>query len=158
MTIVVPDGAEDGRNLRYVVELPASNAAIDQSLTACERPLVDPRDEELDALADDGLPVNLAWKRMPQPEYPSGRTYTAGFAVVTCVSQADGRVENCVVETEYPVDGGFGAAAMRGTRKGRLENRGGEGPVPIRLIVYRVNYSMSDPAFSTGSRLRNRDQ
>ncbi len=158
MTIVVPDGAEDGRNLRYVVELPASNAAIDQSLTACERPLVDPRDEELDALADDGLPVNLAWKRMPQPEYPSGRTYTAGFAVVTCVSQADGRVEDCVVETEYPVDGGFGAAAMRGTRKGRLENRGGEGPVPTRLIVYRVNYSMSDPAFSTGSRLRNRDQ
>lgn len=159
MTIVAPGGGEGGRNLRYLVELPASNAAIDQSLTACDRPLVDPRDRQLDELKDDGLPVNLAWKRMPQPEYPQGRTYTAGFAVITCVSQADGRVDDCVVETEFPVGGGFGAAAMQGTRKGRLENRGGgDGPIPARLIVYRVNYAMSEPELSTGSRLRRGDE
>ena len=159
MTIVAPGGGEGGRNLRYVVELPASNAAIDQSLAACDRPLVDPRDRQLDELEDDGLPISLAWKRMPMPEYPEGRTYTAGFAVITCLSQADGRVDDCVVETEFPVDGGFGAAAMRGTRKGRLENRGGgDGPVPARLIAYRVNYAMTDPAFSTGSRLRRNDE
>ncbi|WP_368933078.1 hypothetical protein [Brevundimonas naejangsanensis] len=159
MTITLPGGAEDGRNLRYLVELPASNAAIDQSLAACDRPLVDPRDQQLDDLGDDGLPINLAWKRVPKPEYPEGRTYTAGFAVITCLSQADGRVEDCVVETEFPINGGFGDAAMRGTRKGRLENRGGgDGPVPSRLIVYRVNYTMSDPEFSTGSRIRNRNE
>lgn len=159
MTIVAPGGGEGGRNLRYRVELPASNAAIDQSLAACDRPLVDPRDQQLDELKDDGLPTNLTWKRLPQPEYPEGRTYTAGFAVITCLSQANGRVDDCVVETEFPVDGGFGAAAIRGTRKGQLENRGGgDGPIPTRLIVYRVNYSMSDPEFSTGSRIRRGDE
>ncbi|MBD7941631.1 hypothetical protein [Brevundimonas guildfordensis] len=159
MTITVPGGAEDGRNLRYLVELPASNSAIDQSLAGCDRPLVDPRDQQLDDLEDDGLPINLVWKQVPRPEYPQGRTYTAGFAVVTCLSQADGRLEDCVVETEFPVNGGFGTAAMRGTRKGRLENRGGgDGPVPSRLIVYRVTYSMTDPEFSTGSRIRRNDE
>ncbi len=159
MTITVPGGAEGERNLRYLVNLPASNAAIDQSLAACGRPLVDSRDQQLEELEVDGLPVNLAWKRIPLPEYPEGRTYTAGFAVITCLSQSDGRVGDCVVETEFPTNGGFGEAAIRGARKGRLENRGGGGePVPTRLIAYRVSYTMSGGEFSTGSRIRRKDE
>ena len=154
MQIVVAGAAEGGRNLRYVVELPPSNAAIDQALGACGHPLVDPRDRELDALGDDGLPADITWRRRPVTQYPQGRTFTAGFAVVTCLGRPDGQLSDCVVETEFPANGGFGAAALKATRSGRLVNRDG-GAVPLTRIVYRTNFRMdsgSDP--STGSRIR----
>ena len=65
--IVVPGGAENGRNLRYVIDLPASGAAIDETLQACGRPLVDPRDAERSALPEDGLPPEIEWARQPRP-------------------------------------------------------------------------------------------
>lgn len=154
MQIVAEGAAEGGRNLRYVIELPPSNAAIDQALGACGHPLVDPRDSEFDALGDDGLPADIKWRREPVTEYPQGRTFTAGFAVVTCLGRPDGQLSDCVVETEFPANGGFGAAALKATRSGRLVNRDG-GPVPLTRIVYRTNFRMdggSDP--STGSRIR----
>lgn len=151
MQIVVAGAADGGRNLRYVIELPPSNAAIDQALSACGHPLVDPRDQELEALEDDGLPVNIAWRRRPVTDYPEGRTFTAGFAVVSCLGRPDGRLSDCVVETEFPANGGFGDAALKATRSGRLINRDG-GPVPLKRIVYRTNFKMEDE--STGSRLR----
>lgn len=155
MQIVVAGAAEDGRNLRYVVELPPSNTAIDQALTACGHPLVDPRDLELAALEDDGLPANIQWRRMPETYYPEGRTYTAGFAVVTCLGRPDGRLSDCVVETEFPANGGFGDAALKATRSGRLENRDG-GPMPLTHIVYRTNFRMAEE--TTGSRIRGRNE
>ncbi|MGH7027326.1 hypothetical protein [Brevundimonas sp.] len=153
MQVVVAGGAENGGNLRYVVDLPPSNAAIDQTLSACGRPLVDPRDEELKALGDDGLPVDIAWRRMPETDYPEGRTFTAGFAVATCLARPDGRVSDCVVETEFPANGGFGAAVLKAAQSGRLENRDG-GPVPLTRIVYRTNFRMGDSMGTTGARIR----
>lgn len=153
MQIVVAGAGEGGRNLRYVLDLPPSNAAIDQALGACDRPLVDPRDSELAALEDDGLPANIAWRRRPETEYPQGPTYTAGFAVTTCLARADGRLSDCVIETEFPANGGFGAAVLKSVRSARLMNRDG-GDVPLTRILYRTNFSMgTDPA--TGSRLRS---
>ncbi|HEY1071693.1 hypothetical protein [Brevundimonas sp.] len=153
MQIIVPGGAEGGRNLRYVLDLPASGAAIDEALLACDRPLVDPRDAELDALGDDGLPMNIEWSRQPEPSYPDGRTYTRGFATVTCLTQPDGRLRDCVVETEHPIDGGFGEAALDATRRGRVRSKDG-GPVPLGMIQFRTNFLM-DMSPSTGSRIPN---
>lgn len=156
MQIVVPGAGEGGRNIRYVVDLPPSNTAIDQTLANCGRPLVDPRDAELDALEDDGLPKDIKWRKAPIPSYPAGRTYAAGFAVVTCLARPDGRVTDCVVETEVPADGGFGAAALRATRNGRLQNENG-GPVPLTRITYRTNFSMSGSSNeTTGTLIRGR--
>lgn len=154
MEIVVAGAGEGGRNLRYVMDLPPSNTAIDQTLADCGRPLVDPRDAELEALPDDGLPRNIRWRKKPDIYYPEGRTYTAGFAVTTCLARPDGRVTDCVVETEFPADGGFGAAAMRGARSGRLENKDG-GPVPLTRIAFRANFDMGGSSDRrTGTRLR----
>ncbi|WP_312144134.1 hypothetical protein [Brevundimonas sp.] len=153
MQIIVAGGAEGGRNLRYVMDLPASSAAIDETLQACDRPLVDPRDAELDALGDDGLPMNIEWAQQPEPIYPQGRTYTRGFATVTCLTQPDGRVRDCVVETEHPINGGFGRAALDATRRARLKSKDG-GEVPLGMIQFRTNFMM-DSTPSTGSRLRS---
>ncbi|MNY67053.1 hypothetical protein D3C86_2045670 [compost metagenome] len=73
---------------------------------------------------------------------------------MTCLGRPDGQLSDCVVETEFPANGGFGAAALKATRSGRLVNRDG-GLVPLTRIVYRTNFRMdsgSDP--STGSRIR----
>lgn len=153
MQVIVPGGGEGGRNLRYVLDLPASSTAIDEALQACGRPLVDPRDAELDALADDGLPLDTEWSRPPEPAYPRGRTYSRGFATVSCLTQPDGRVRDCVVETEHPIDGGFGRAAIEATRRARLRNKNG-GEVPLGMIQYRTTFTMESSP-STGSRLRS---
>ncbi|MGH7018446.1 MAG: hypothetical protein ACREEY_01115 [Brevundimonas sp.] len=153
MQVIVPGGGEGGRNLRYVLDLPASSAAIDEALQACGRPLVDPRDAELDALADDGLPRNIEWSREPEPTYPQGRTYTRGFATVSCLTQPDGRVRDCVVETEHPIDGGFGQAAIEATRRARLRNKDG-GEVSPGMIQFRTNFMM-ESSLSPGSRRRS---
>jgi len=73
LQILVPDGAGAGRNLRYDITLPASTTSIDETLTACQRPLVDPRDAELEALPDDGLPRSFQWARRPELQYHRAR-------------------------------------------------------------------------------------
>lgn len=148
MQIIVPGGGQNGKNLRYVIDLPASGAAIDETLTACERPLVDPRDAELAALGGNGLPADLNWTKEPQITYPDGRTYTRGFATLTCLTRPDGYLRDCAVETEHPHGGGFGQAALNGTKGARLVNRLG-GPVPLRFIAFRANFDVdSEPASS----------
>lgn len=153
MQIVVPGGAENGRNLRYVIDLPASGAAIDETLQACGRPLVDPRNAERSALPEDGLPPEIEWARQPRPTYPSGRTYTRGFATVTCLSQADGRLRDCMIESEHPMDGGFGKALLDSTRDARVRNRQG-GELATRMIAFRTNFRMEEET-TTGRRLRS---
>ena len=142
LQVMVPGGAGDGRNLRYVVELPGSNAAIDEALTACGRPLVDPRDAELAAIGDSELPIGLAWQRRPQPRFPATR-YAEGFVVTTCLTTAEGRLRECVVEMEHPHDGGFGEATLRAADRARLRNTAQpDAPVPVERVSFRTNYVM----------------
>lgn len=143
LRILVPAGHTDGRNLLYDIVLPASSASIDQTLTTCGRPLVDPRDAELEALQEDGIPRNLAWAVRPQPEFPSTR-YARGFAVATCVSNPDGSLRDCTIESEHPGDGRFGRAALAAARRARLQNLAEPGaPLPVTRVLYKTHFIMS---------------
>ena len=144
LQIILPAAGEGGRNLRYDLTLPASAAAIDETLTACGRPLVDPRDATLADLDDAGLPGGMVWTRRPRPAYPNGRkVYVRGFAVATCVTAPDGRLRDCVVETEHPRDGGFGDEVLRGARAARVgHGDGSEAPFPARRVMFRVDFRM----------------
>lgn len=140
LRILVPAGAADGRNLMYDLNLPASSASIDQTLTTCDRPLVDPRDAELEALQEDGIPPNLTWAARPQPQFPDTR-YARGFAVATCVSNPDGSLRDCALESEHPRDGRFGRAALLAARRARLQNLAEPGaPVPITRVLYKTHF------------------
>lgn len=140
----VPGGAEDGRNLVYVLDLPASSTAIDDSLTACGRPLVDARDAEIAEIGEGSLPNGFEWTRMPAPEYPMNN-YLSGFAVLTCLSNPNGALRDCVVETEYPQNGGFGTAALRSIRPARVRAIDfPEDQTPTRFIEFRLNFAMED--------------
>ncbi|MDQ1191663.1 hypothetical protein QE419_000429 [Brevundimonas vesicularis] len=138
--IIVPDGGGAGRNLRYDLELPASGSAIDETLTACGRPLVDPRDQELDAISEEGLQVGMRWARQIRPRYPA-TNYSEGFAVATCVAQPDGRLRDCVIETEHPADGRFGEAVLKAARDATVAYDGDQ-PTAPRMMAFRVNFIM----------------
>lgn len=140
MQVLVPNGAAPGRNLRYDVTLPASSSAIDETLTACRRPLTDPRDAQMAALPENGLPSGMVWQRRPVVEYPSNR-YARGFAVISCITNPDGRLRDCTVESEHPADGGFGAAARRAVLRARVQ-RGDAStdPIPSVLVLFRTNF------------------
>lgn len=140
LQIVVPDGAAPGRNLRYDLNLPGSGAAIDETLRACDRPLVDPRDQELDAIGEDGLQVGMRWDRQIRPRYPVNN-YAEGFAVATCVAQPDGKLRDCVIETEHPADGRFGGAVLDAVRSATVAYDGDQ-PAAPRMMAFRVNFVM----------------
>lgn len=143
LRIQVPAGAADGRNLLYDLALPASSGSIDQTLTTCNRPLVDPRDAELDALQQDGVPRNLVWAVRPRPDFPS-TNYARGFAVATCMTNPDGSLRDCTVESEHPRDGRFGQAALAAARRARLQNLAEPGaPVPVTRVLYKTHFLMA---------------
>ena len=142
ISILIPNGAGDGRNLRHNLVLPASTAAIDETLTACNRPTVDPRDELLPEIEEDGLPAGVTWAAPSRPRYPR-TNYSEGSAVLSCVVQPDGGLDQCVVESEFPVDGRFGAAALRGAQNARIASPGETpGQYAPRMIAFRNNFRM----------------
>ncbi|MBA4804522.1 MAG: hypothetical protein H2038_07735 [Brevundimonas sp.] len=152
LQILVEGGAEDGRNLRYALDLPASASAVDETLTRCGRPLVDPRDAELEALPDSGLPANIVWTQPPSPRFPAAMRYSRGFAVLSCLTRPDGALRDCVIESEHPRGGGFAAAALRGAERARVSASDG-GPIPTGRLVYRTNFRMAETnaRYRTGS-------
>lgn len=132
LRLTVPDGAGEGRDLTHEVELPPSNAAIDAALTACGRPLVDPRDALLSAVDGEGLSGGATWARRPRIIFPNTR-YASGFAVLSCLAWSDGRLTDCIIESEHPHDGRFGEAALRGARNARAAIPESAPPGPFRV-------------------------
>lgn len=155
MQVRVMGAGPGGANLRYVFDLPASSGAIDRTLEACDKPLTDPRDAEIDALDPDGLPGGVTWAERPRPTYPLGPTYTRGFAVISCLTRSDGRLRDCAVESQHPLDGGFGEAALRATQRGRVRMPDHpDGPLPTRFVIFRAIFRMPEsPNPPTGTRI-----
>lgn len=141
LRLTVPGAAEGGRNLQFAVELPPSGGAIDTVLTTCGRPLVDPRDAQMDALPESGLPVGMTWERMPRPQWPTNSPYAEGFVVTSCLTNADGSLRDCEVEMQHPQDSRFGASTLRAARRARLKTEDGS-PMPTRMVSFRTNYVM----------------
>lgn len=143
LRLTVPRGAANGTDLVFVVDLPASNTSIDQVLTECGRPLIDPRDALLADTADEGaLTGGVSWQRPPRPTYPR-TNYAAGFVVTTCLTTPDGRLTDCLNEMEHPPASRFGAAALRATEAARVRNtQEADQPVPLRRIAFRTRFLM----------------
>lgn len=142
VSIIIPGGGGNGRNLRHDLTLPASSAAIDETLAVCGRKLEDPRDALLPEIAESGLPDGVTWARPPRGTYPR-TNYAEGYAVITCVVKPDGGVDQCEVESEWPADGGFGRNALRATDAARILSPGETpGQYAPRMIGFRVNYRM----------------
>ncbi|MDZ4109561.1 MAG: hypothetical protein U1E18_08185 [Brevundimonas sp.] len=155
LRVMIPGGAEGGRNLTHDLTLPASSSSIDETLTVCERPLIDPRDAELADLPEGGLPANLTWARPPRPSFPSRIRYARGFATVLCLTSPDGSLRDCSVEAEHPQDGGFGDAALRATRRARVVNIDAPATaVPPGRILYRTNFIVAGHQTREDERLR----
>lgn len=143
VSIVIPGGAEGGRNLRHELDLPVSSAAIDETLNACGRPLTDPRDALLPEIEADGLPDGVTWARPPRPRYPSMTRYAQGYAVLSCLVRPDGGTRDCVVESEFPTNAGFGRNALRGAEDARVNSPGEiPGQYAPRIVAFRVTYRM----------------
>lgn len=144
INIVAPGAAEGGRNLRFVMELPVSTTAIDSVLTECGKPLVDPRDADIDVSGAPAMPAGMNWVRAPRPVYPREAYFdsiASGYAVMSCNTQNDGALSACEVESEHPMGSGFGRAALESmdrARVGWVENR--SAPVGVRRIAFRVNF------------------
>lgn len=144
LRVMIPRAAEGGRNLLYDLTLPESAASIDETLAVCGRPSVDPRDAELAALPEGGLPLGLVWARRPTPEFPRESRYARGFAAVMCLTSPDGSLRDCTIESEHPQEGDFGDAALRATRRARVANTGDpDAAVPLGRILYRTNFILS---------------
>lgn len=122
LNVIVP--GENGQpNRRYVLDLPASAGAIDAALTACRKPLTDTRSAITPWVPEDGSIVGLTWAQRPRPTYPQRaqeRGIAAGRAVISCVVQAEGRVGDCIVESEHPAGYDFGEESIRAAERARI--------------------------------------
>lgn len=129
---------------RNVVPIPPSPAAINQVLTACNRPLEDRRDT-LRSDEASATPGGLRWSEPPSPDYPDKALRAgipAGVAVISCLTTAEGRAEACQIEAEWPGNYDFGRAALRGTRSARLEGTEGRVIQDGGVIVFTSTFRM----------------
>lgn len=146
LQIIIPAEA-GGRRTRYVVNLPQSGEALEQVLTVCGKPLVDPRDEKLLGDGGTGLTGQFKWTRVPTGVFPSGpiaNMHTGGTATVSCEVLPTGRVTDCEIEDEFPVGAGFGRAARQSAVTGRVgwgdEAEGRDRPFEGGRIVFTTNF------------------
>ena len=131
------------RPTRYIMELEPSSAALATTLTECGRPLVDTRDAYIEG---DGqsLPSGSTWVRPPQIQFPAANPSRGrsglGYVGMTCAVTAEGRLSDCIVESEHPGGFGFGAAVLRGIPRARVTPRvDGESAVIAFSVTFRID-------------------
>lgn len=123
---------------RYIMELDPSGSAIEQTLTACGRSMVDLRYQSLGDEIEAGLPAGITWSSPPQVEFPSavkGRVPTVGFVTVTCVARSTGSVEQCEVESEHPGGYKMGQSVVQAALRARLRSTERNVPIPDRRTI-----------------------
>ncbi|WP_333897242.1 hypothetical protein [Brevundimonas aurantiaca] len=138
----------DNRRYRYVMDINPSSTAIAQTLQACGRPLVDPRDSHTEGAGQDGLPPPFAWERQPRPDFPMQALNAGeGYATLTCVPQPDGRISDCQIEGEWPRRLGIGRAALRSIDRARMRRiTPEEGPAPpfeYRVVAFTITFKVN---------------
>lgn len=151
LQIIVPGPSAGAPRTRYVMELDPSSRAIERTLTACGRPLVDLRRAERDGDGSDGLPANIRWARRPKIEFPDavgGRSPRLGYVVLSCVVAPQGRLTDCVTESEQPPAYNLGSAVQRALPLARVrqsdEGKAAGLPLEGRLIIFAAVFSMAN--------------
>lgn len=146
LQILVP-AAGAQRRTRYVMALDPSSTALEQTLKACDRPLIDPRDNTREGEGQEDLPDGLIWTRPPRPQYPffiSNFSPKRGYAALSCVTTAEGRATDCQIESEQPPGYGFGRAALNSLDAARLNlapiNDGR--PLAGRLFAFTIAFRL----------------
>jgi len=135
----VPEAGSEGQTLTYQVDLPPSALNIDEVLNTCRRPLVDPRDELLDQVGTSGLPTRIVWAERPD-FVPRASDLVSGFAVISCLTRPDGRLHDCVVESEHPRGATAARSSSAAARRARVEVAGDpDAPVPARLVHFTLS-------------------
>lgn len=131
---------------RYVLDLPPSVSAVEQTLVACGKSMTDLRYDSLEDEGGTGLPQGLIWSQEPKIRFPStnGPTLsTVGYVTVTCGVSAALRPENCLIESEYPAGFHFGRAVMRSVEQAQLRLTDPSQPLnPQATILFNINFRM----------------
>ena len=142
LQIRVP-GIEGQPGRRYVLDLPVSPTAIEATLNACGRPLQNPHDREQDGVVGESLgSYRLQWERAPRPEFPRPAGVVWATVALSCVVLDDeGRVGDCIIESEHPTGYGFGNAAVRSVRRARI-GAAEDSPPGMQLTGRRLTFSL----------------
>lgn len=136
------DVANDSPLRQYAFDLPAESASLDRVLDACNTPTMDARDDLPRWMPARGSTLNY-WSRMARPEYPDAADRAgidSGYAVLSCVVQAGGRLNQCVVESESQRRAGFGQSAVRAMGAARVLLVEEGGPPPGELVVFTLRF------------------
>lgn len=145
LEIGVP-GQGGQRGTRYLMELEPSSSAVEQTLTACGRPLVDPRDLASGDEVESGLPAGIAWDQAPRPIFPGavkGRSPIKGFVTITCVTRTSGRLEECEIESEHPGGYNLGRSVRDSLSRARVKSTERNTPlIDRRMIMFTVSFML----------------
>ncbi|MDQ3125574.1 MAG: TonB family protein [Pseudomonadota bacterium] len=137
--------ANDSPLRRYAFDLPGQSASLDRVLEACSTPTTDARDDLPRWMPARGSTFNY-WRRMAMPEYPTAADragINSGYAVLSCVVQAGGRLDQCVVESESQRRAGFGQSAVRAMGAARVLLAEEGGPPPGELVIFTLRFRVT---------------
>jgi hypothetical protein len=130
---------EADRARRYQFPTPASPAAIDQALQACDQPLADDRD----GIAR--LSTDFSWAHRPTPLYPDNDralAARAGRVMLNCIIGANMHATLCRVESEEPSRMGFAESAIRSAMEAEIDPKGDPESVRGRVIRFPITFRL----------------
>lgn len=156
LTVVAMD---DQTPRRYTVDLPVSHAAIGQVFQACGHAL-EPVSDEDEAPSGETL-GGLRWVKPPRPTFPSRSSDDGGLAALTCTLNAQGRLRDCAVESEFPEGAGFGRAATYAAhRTAEVAPTEPGGVMEGRRVSFTARYNLlpGAPLPAIATRLPQRDE
>lgn len=132
-----------GPATRYVLTIPPSTASVERVLTACGRPLTDPRDATTPDNAPS-VPSGFTWQQAPEPRYPARALQRRihGMATLSCAVSEDGRIDQCQIESERPGQQGFGEEALRAARGARLTKLG-DPAATLDVVVFSMRFMVN---------------